>query len=147
MSYLELQNPRNLVSGGVFGHFVAAVPSKGDGISLWMLIWEWKSTHYIVFLYVLVCILQHFGSENAADRKCFSIHILCSKAAFQQVSPVRRMGGKGKFKSSPKAKISHLDFRTNCSINGIKRIKNDQYQRRSQESSIPFKFGPIQCLI
>lgn len=40
MSYFELGNPRNLASGGVFGHFVAAVPSKGDGLSLWMSIWE-----------------------------------------------------------------------------------------------------------
>lgn len=36
-----------------------------------------------VFSYVLVCILQYFGSEYAADRKCFSIHVLCWKAAFQ----------------------------------------------------------------
>lgn len=115
MSYLELQNPRNLVSGGVFVHFTAAVPSRGDGISLCVSIWEWKYSHIIqFFLYVLACIRQHFGSECTADRKCFSIHILCSKAAFQQVSPVRKMGGKGKFKSSPKAKTSHLDFRTDC---------------------------------
>lgn len=40
MNYLEPRNPRNLVSGGVLGHFTAAVPSKGDGISLWMSMWE-----------------------------------------------------------------------------------------------------------
>lgn len=49
------------------------------------------------------------------------------------------MGAERKFKSRPKAKPLHSDFRSDAELFYCnKENKNDQYQRCSQESSAPF---------
>lgn len=96
MSYLELQNPRNLVSGGVFVHFTAAVPSRGDGISLCVSIWEWKYSHIIQFF---VCPSVHpstFREWMYCRQKVFFHSHFMLKSSFSAGQPCEEDGWEGK---------------------------------------------------